>query len=628
MQNNQLIDITPSPRVLRMLGQVDFQPWQCLAELIDNAVDAFLTERDSGDHAQFPQVNVEIPSLSDIQDGHGVIRVSDNAPGMDPKHLENAVRAGFSDNNPADKLGLFGMGFNVATARLGSRTEVWTTKSDSSMWQGIRIDFDEIEETKSFQTPLLLRPKTSVEHKRHGTEIVISKLDQQRVQYLRTPGGRRVTVDRLSRIYNKIMREIGLKIVVLDKPLPFRDFCIWDKSRSVVHHAKGRIPAWMAIERNFGDRHYCEDCWVWLLDREQVCPACGTTSNLILRTRKVSGWIGIQRFFDAENFGIDLIRNGRIIEERSKSFFSWIDEEEDQILLEYPIEQIHWGGRIVGELNIDFVPLASHQKDSFNRNSQEWRMVVEAVRGIGPILPRQRTSLGFPDENHSPLAKLHAGFRRGQPAGLRNLVPGDTKGKGFNIEPQQWAVQFWSGNPEYQSDEKWYQAVLTAESARQSGTEVPDDLSGDDLLSDGDTDVDNWENPEQSVDNGDTSVSNSVRETEVDPLLSLQVSLPELPGAPSVKVETQRLIKGSLASGLHLELAPTGQTFMLIYDPNHDFFTSTMSHPVDCLLEELGYQLLLRSHATQADWPLSRIAYELRKTVLCLDTEQCGRYES
>ena len=34
------VDITPTPRVLRMLGQIEFAPWQCLAELIDNSIAA------------------------------------------------------------------------------------------------------------------------------------------------------------------------------------------------------------------------------------------------------------------------------------------------------------------------------------------------------------------------------------------------------------------------------------------------------------------------------------------------------------------------------------------------------------------------------------------------------------
>ena len=63
---------------------------------------------------------------------------------MSAEVLQDAVRAGFSGNNSIDKLGLFGMGFNVATARLGYRTEVWTTRAEDDYWSGIRIDFDEM----------------------------------------------------------------------------------------------------------------------------------------------------------------------------------------------------------------------------------------------------------------------------------------------------------------------------------------------------------------------------------------------------------------------------------------------------------------------------------------------------
>ena len=37
------LDITPTPRILRTLGEIPFQTWQCIAELIDNSIDAFLS---------------------------------------------------------------------------------------------------------------------------------------------------------------------------------------------------------------------------------------------------------------------------------------------------------------------------------------------------------------------------------------------------------------------------------------------------------------------------------------------------------------------------------------------------------------------------------------------------------
>ena len=33
--------ITPSARILRMLGEIQFAEWQCVAELVDNAFDDF-----------------------------------------------------------------------------------------------------------------------------------------------------------------------------------------------------------------------------------------------------------------------------------------------------------------------------------------------------------------------------------------------------------------------------------------------------------------------------------------------------------------------------------------------------------------------------------------------------------
>ena len=463
MVRGKQFDLTPSPRVLRMLGQVDFKPWQCLAELADNSVDAFLSGREQGGMGvMFPQVNIELSNNSDIRGGGGQLKVSDNAPGMDPLMLERSVRAGYSGNNSVDKLGLFGMGFNVATARLGNRTEVWTTRSDDEHWRGVRIDFDDMEKSDTFQVPALIRTKTPSERGRHGTEIIITKLDQERALYLRSAGGQRVTRDKLSRVYNKIMRDIGLKVIVVGQELKSRDFCVWDKQRSVDTGGRfGRVPAVSPIDVDFGERQYCNDCWVWLLQQDTECPACGSNEQLRTRPRRISGWIGIQRFFDQSEYGIDLVRNGRVIEERSKVFFSWTNPADGETLPEYPIEQQHWGGRIVGELNIDFVPLASHQKDSFDRNTAEWIMVMDEIHGNGPVLPQIRSrDFGFSDTNESPMARIHAAYRRGNPPGFRWLVPGNAKGEGINTDPQQWATKFWDGDPDYQTDKFWWQAVV------------------------------------------------------------------------------------------------------------------------------------------------------------------------
>ena len=627
MQAPRTIDITPSPRVLRLLGLIDLQPWQCLAELVDNAIDAFLTGRETGQGAMFPRVDIEISSREEIHAGRGKITIRDNAFGMDPERLTNAVRAGYSGNNPVDKLGLFGMGFNIATARLGGCTEIWTTKTDSTDWHGVRIDFQEIEASGNFRIPMLTRPKTPQEHQGHGTEIIVSKLDQERALYVRTPGGSRTTRDRLSRTYSKIIREIGLTAVFLGQPLTARDFCVWDRSRTVETGSRfGQVPAQLPISANFGQRNYCTECWVWLLQDDVVCPACNTDNSIQQRTRELTGWIGIQRFFDTRDYGVDLIRNGRIIEERSKHFFSW-ESESGESTPEYPIDQTYWGGRIVGELNCDFVPLSSYQKDSFDKSSREWQLIVEAVRGNGPILQHLRKSYGFEGDNVSPLARLHAGFRRGQPAGLRWLVPAGPDGKGINVPPQEWATRFWAGDPEYQSDAKWYEAVLLATevNARNRSRPLPPDITGTGLFD---------PQPEpgaaqesDAVGRGAESGVNSPtshRDYEQDANLTFEAVLPELSGSPPIQVTTQRLTRGQLPSGLHIQVVPVGNNLDIVYDPSHEFFARSLILPVDCLLQELAFQFKQRSNATLADWPISRVTYELRQryypsTLLSID---------
>src|SRR5690348_10033303 len=120
------MDITPSPRILRMLGEIEFDEWQCIAELADNAFDDFSEIIEGGQ--SWPggyKVSVTLPGLGASLAG-AEVAVKDTGRGMTRTTLEQAVKAGWSSNDRFDKLGLFGMGFNVSTARLGRRTRVLT----------------------------------------------------------------------------------------------------------------------------------------------------------------------------------------------------------------------------------------------------------------------------------------------------------------------------------------------------------------------------------------------------------------------------------------------------------------------------------------------------------------------
>src|SRR5437016_14545597 len=101
---NQEFDLQPEPRILPMLGEINLAQWRCLAEFIDNSVDAFLEAKSSGNPILNPEIHISVPT-SDAVAGRVVVR--DNGPGMDAATLEKAVKAGWTGRDPMNNLGMF-----------------------------------------------------------------------------------------------------------------------------------------------------------------------------------------------------------------------------------------------------------------------------------------------------------------------------------------------------------------------------------------------------------------------------------------------------------------------------------------------------------------------------------------
>jgi len=156
----EMVRIPPSPKILKVLARIEFEPWQCVAELVDNSFDEFLEIRRSDPKSTEPlQASVTLPSAAALKSGDATIVIADNGRGMTIEGVRESVRAGFSGNDPISKLGLFGMGFNVATARLGAVTRFLTTRAGDSEWVGVEIDVDKIPE--GFEVPVVREPKDS-----------------------------------------------------------------------------------------------------------------------------------------------------------------------------------------------------------------------------------------------------------------------------------------------------------------------------------------------------------------------------------------------------------------------------------------------------------------------------------
>jgi hypothetical protein len=607
------IDITPSPRVLRMLGQIDFQPWQCLAELIDNSIDAFLDQIHDGAILASPRVAIDLPTDTDLVNGSAELVITDNGRGMTLEQLQQAVRAGYSGNDPVEKMGLFGMGFNISTARLGRRTEVWTTTAELPEWIGIVIDFDQLERAQSFSTEVMSREKSDfeLETKSHGTTVHIKKLEPDRIRPLIWGAGKARTRKRLGKIYGRVMAAMGVSIIYGGEGIKPWRHCTWDTKRSVPTKDHGNVPARIEIDEELDPRKYCTTCWIWLNSEDTKCPSCGLDTHLIERQRRLKGWIGVQRYFDKEHYGFDLIRNGRVIEDLDKSLF-YFETDQGDSLLEYPLDATHWGGRIVGELEIDFVRV-SHQKDSFDKLDPEWKHVVELVRGNSPLRPQIANRMGLP-QNTSPLARLYAGYRSGH-VGLGELVPGDANGIGMNGGIiREWVDRFYAGEEEYQSDEKWYGLVLQGEKAKRGNSSGGEIAGGEPPIMGITTDVKGSSESftgEEETPEPPTEPEPPVEEFEDDDSLSRTYELNIDQTPISIIVQARKNMNQTMEKPYNL--MTTGFLFQFDFNPRNSFFEDSLDTPLDCLLDDLSQHFLALSTRSPRDWPVSIIERELRE---------------
>ena len=451
-------DLQPSPRILPMLGEVTLPQWRCMAELVDNAVDGFLHVLGTGEVIADPEVAINLPT-NDNQNAR--VTISDNGPGMTPEVLETAVRAGWSGNNPIDSLGMFGMGFNIATARLGTLTTVWTSVAGSDVEHGLQIDFDTLRRQRHFKTPHLTRPK--VDASAHGTTISIEHLKPDQRTWLAKAGNRSQVRRELSRAYSAMLRPGGLplsfKLSVNGTLISPTNHCVWDESRFVPNAKFGPVHAVMKIDRRLPDRPFCQACWQWLGGADIVCPACGKADDVVQRKRHVHGWVGLQRYLSETSYGIDFIRNGRKIEIGNREIFVWRDPSSDAEEVEYPIDDPRQRGRFVGEIHLDHARV-TYMKDRFDRTDPAWAEMVALVRGEGPLLPQKAAGLGL-SGNDSPLYKLFQVYRRSSPHNARVaggwasvIVVRD------NDRALDMAKKFQEGDAEYQTDDKWWELVV------------------------------------------------------------------------------------------------------------------------------------------------------------------------
>jgi hypothetical protein len=457
-------DLTPDPKVLIALTHTPMLPLDALCELIDNSIDAFHAAELQGAPVEHPLVAIELPSASEVRDYEGVVGVRDNGPGLNEVMAERAIRAGYSGNNPYDSLGLFGMGFNISTGKLGRATTFLTAQRDSESAISITMDLDAIRRSGSYRVPFTrpIKPATFVS----GTLVevrgwwpegnpnngFIKKLVQYGMPTIRRELGRR---------YASILMSRRVRISVNGELCQPFEHCVWGDHRFVERKGLGQVPAVYRFNEVVGAQKRCGSCTALISPSQNSCPACQCGA---LRTveERVSGWVGIQRYDDATDFGIDLIRRGRAIRVAEKAaFFEYVDEFKKTIR-DYPIDGI--SGRIVGEVHLDHVPV-DFLKQDFQRSSPEWQRAMVCLRGESSLQPTQPGA----DTNTSPVYKLYQGYRRVRRYGRADMYMGywapvenEPKRISRDVE-QEYLTKFRNRLPGFYEDTEWWKLVEQAD---------------------------------------------------------------------------------------------------------------------------------------------------------------------
>lgn len=463
MHMNDFFDFTPDPKVLIALTHTPMLPLDALCELIDNAIDGFASAKIQGRPIETPLIEINLPTRRDIANGTGALRVIDNGPGMTPETAEKAIKAGFSGNNPYDSLGLFGMGFNISTGKIGRVTRFRTARHEDTYCTDTRIDLEEINASKDYRLPVSKTEKPDgfmngtiieISHwwpEGNPNKGFISKLIQYGIPKIREEIGRR---------YATILRSKVIQIIINgDRCEPF-EHCVWGDTR-FVDRKIGQVPAVFRIDQVIGNQRRCGNCTALIPLGDTECPSCSSSTIRTIEER-IKGWIGIQRFDDETEFGIDLIRNGRAIRVSEKNaFFEFVDDLK-RVTKDYPIDSQY--GRMIGEVSLDFVPV-DFLKQDFQRSSDEWQRAMRFLRGESSLQPKQPGA----DSNDSIVFKLYQGYRRVRTFGRADMYMGYWDSESNSAKritrdvEKEYYEKFKQRIPGYFDDAEWWKLVEQAD---------------------------------------------------------------------------------------------------------------------------------------------------------------------
>jgi hypothetical protein len=248
----------------------DYEPEFAFAEFIDNSIQSYRDHQTELNKAGVLNLEIDI-----TWDSEKVV-VIDNAYGMNHENFSRALN--LDDPHPVPhQFNEYGMGLKEAGGHFGTLRVIETTEYGSGVKFYGTTDLDYLREQRDPDAKLLFKDTywETVPKSEHGTTITITRLKSK------PAGGSAVAViDRLSRIYSRLIRREGVIIRFNGEPI------------------KGYQPTY------WKDKDTGED-----YSRE-------FSTNVLFegKTYPVSGEIGILYTSEPKTAGFSLLRNGRAAE--------------------------------------------------------------------------------------------------------------------------------------------------------------------------------------------------------------------------------------------------------------------------------------------------------------------------
>ncbi len=305
--------------------RLSYTPWHALAEFVDNSTQSYLNHKDKLDKLYVEAGDrLEVSVVYDP--GHDLIRISDNASGMNEEELERALHVAQRPLNPTWRS-RYGMGMKTAACWLGDFWTVRTKKYGDNHEYTVEVDVPRIMKGDG---DLQTKVREVADKASHYTVIEVGKL--HRVLKGRTLGKIR---DYLRSMYRQDFRDGKLKL-------------LWR-----------------------GDELTWEE-----LDAKLLKAPDGSVYKKDLRFevngKPAVGWVGVLRDGSRADAGFSILHCGRVVRGwpdawRPGSLYGQIQGSNDLI-----------NQRLVGEINLDAFDV-SHTKDDILWLADEEQIVEEEL---------------------------------------------------------------------------------------------------------------------------------------------------------------------------------------------------------------------------------------------------------